>query len=41
MNSKAAYIIHRLQIFLSLQTQIEWILGGFGCKIATEGFLHL
>ena len=46
MNSKVAYMqpyyltIHRLQIFLSLQTRIEWILGGLGCKIVTGGCLH-
>ena len=36
INSKVAYI-YRLQIFLSLQTQTEWVLGGLGCKIATGG----
>ena len=34
MNSKVAYIynltIHRLQTFLSLQTRMEWVLGGLG-----------
>ena len=39
MNSKAAYIIHRLQIFLSLQTQMKFYLGVLGCKITTEGCL--
>ena len=29
--------IYRLQIFLRLQTRMEWILGGLGCKIAIGG----
>ena len=33
--------IHRLQIFLSLQTCMEWVLGVLSCKIATGGVYTL
>ena len=29
--------VYRLQIFLSLQTRMEWVLDGLECEIATEG----
>ena len=31
--------VHRLQIFLSLQTRMELVLDGLNCKIATGGCL--